>query len=211
MCKNYEVFLEIAGPIAMFTRPDTGSAPVSYPAPTYSALKGIFESVARYESAYVKPTKVELCRPIKFEKYTTNYGGPLRKPEQINKGNSYQLPAVVLIDVCYRLYGKVMEFSPAPRGNNHLHALQEIFLRRLKKGQFYYTPFFGWKEFTPSYVGSFRQETQVKNGINLIIPNMLISPFGNDLTPKNTQIDNNSRYANNVRIENGVLDYEKMR
>jgi len=42
--KNYEVMLEISGPTAMWTRPDTGDAPVSYPAPTYSAVKGIFES-----------------------------------------------------------------------------------------------------------------------------------------------------------------------
>jgi len=61
MDKKYDVFLEIAGPLAMFTRPDTGAAPVSYPAPTYSAAKGIFESIAWYESAYIKPTKVEIC------------------------------------------------------------------------------------------------------------------------------------------------------
>lgn len=202
--------LEIAGPIAMFTRPDTGAAPVSYPAPTYSAAKGIFESIAWYESAYIKPAKVEICQPIRFEKYTTNYGGPLRKGGQIKIGASYQLPAVVLVDVCYRLYGEVVEFANAPKGNNHLHALQSIFLRRLEKGQFYYTPFLGWKEFTPSYAGPFRKETQVENGINLHIPSMLISPFGEDITSKNAQIDNNSRYADNVIIDKGVLDYAKM-
>ncbi|MEK7449696.1 MAG: CRISPR-associated protein Cas5 [Planctomycetota bacterium] len=209
--KKYEVSLEIAGPIAMFTRPDTGAAPVSYPAPTYSATKGIFESVAWYESAYIKPTKVEICHPIRFEKYTTNYGGPLRKGGQIKIGASYQLPAVALIDVCYRLYGEVVDGdTKAAKGKNHLHALQEIFKRRLEKGQFYYTPFLGWKEFTPSYVGSFREKTKVENEVNLVIPSMLISPFVEDITSKNTQIDNNSRYANNVIIDKGVLDYTKM-
>jgi CRISPR-associated protein Cas5d len=208
MDEKHYVSLEIAGPMAMFTRPDSGAAPVSYPTPTYSASKGIFESVAWYRnSAYIKPIKVEICRPIRFQKYTTNYGGPLRKGEQIKKGASYQLPAVVLVDVCYRIYGEVVEFANAPNGNNHLHALQSIFLRRLAKGQFYYTPFLGWKEFTPSYAGFFRKDTQVESGINLVISSMLISPFNSDITPKNTQMDNNSRYAKNVAIENGVLDY----
>ena len=33
--------MEIAGSTAMWTRPDSGDSPVSYPAPTYSACKGI--------------------------------------------------------------------------------------------------------------------------------------------------------------------------
>ena len=43
MAKQYPVSLEISGPTAMWTRPDTGDAPVSYPAPTLSAAKAIFE------------------------------------------------------------------------------------------------------------------------------------------------------------------------
>ena len=58
----YEVQFEIAGPAAMFTRPDTGATPVSYPAPTYSAAKGMFESIARINSAYIKPTKSRFAR-----------------------------------------------------------------------------------------------------------------------------------------------------
>ncbi len=47
MMKPYPVQLEISGPTALWTRPDTGSSPVSYVAPTFSAVKGIFESVLR--------------------------------------------------------------------------------------------------------------------------------------------------------------------
>ncbi|MGA7992375.1 MAG: CRISPR-associated protein Cas5 [Thermoanaerobaculia bacterium] len=35
--------MEVAGPLAMFTRPDTGGTPTSYPLPTWSAAKGILE------------------------------------------------------------------------------------------------------------------------------------------------------------------------
>ena len=49
--KTYEVSLEISGPTAMWTRPDTGDAPVSYPAPSFAAVKGIFESIVWLKSA----------------------------------------------------------------------------------------------------------------------------------------------------------------
>jgi CRISPR-associated Cas5-like protein len=42
---DYTISFEISGATAMWTRPDTGDAPVSYPAPTYSAAKEIFKFV----------------------------------------------------------------------------------------------------------------------------------------------------------------------
>ncbi len=173
----YEVKFEIAGPAAMFTRPDSGAAQVSYPAPTFSAAKGMFEAIARWTSACIRPTMVEICAPIKYHKYTTNYGGPLRKGNQMATGSSYQIPATILIDVCYRIHGVVEEIMQAPEGNNHLHALQDVFNRRLKKGRFYYTPCLGWKEFVPSYAGMFREGTKKQEGINILIPSMLHSVF----------------------------------
>jgi CRISPR-associated Cas5-like protein len=43
--RTYTVSLDVAGPAAIFTRPDSGASFLSYPAPTYSALKAIFECV----------------------------------------------------------------------------------------------------------------------------------------------------------------------
>lgn len=173
----YVVSFEIAGTAAMFTRPDSGAAQVSYPAPTFSAAKGMFEAIARWKSACIRPTKIEICAPIKYHKYTTNYGGPLRKSNQMAQGSSYQIPATILIDVCYRIYGVVEEIAQSPHGNNHLHALQDFFYRRLNKGRFYYTPCLGWKEFVPSYVGAFRECTKKREDINIVIPSMLHSVF----------------------------------
>jgi len=202
MKDEYPVSLEIAGSAAMFTRPDSGAAPISYPAPTYSAAKGIFEAVARYESAYIRPTKVEICAPIRFHKYVTNYGGPLRKANQLTEGSSYQLPATILVDVCYRIYGVAEAVVEAPNGNNHLHALQDIFLRRLKKGQYFYTPCLGWKEFVPSYIGTFRDSTKVERTINQILPSMLHSVFDRPINGRRNPI-----YRQNVEIIEGVLKY----
>lgn len=202
MGKEYPVSFEIAGPSAMFTRPDSGASPISYPAPTYSAAKGMFEAIARLESAYIRPTKAEICLPIRYHKYIINYGGPLRKANQMAKGTSYQIPATILVDVCYRIYGVVKAVSESPNGINHLHALQEIFLRRLKKGQNFYALCLGWSEFVPSYVGPFREDTHVQQTINQILPSMLHSVFDK---PINGLRD--PRYRQDVEILEGVLKY----
>jgi CRISPR-associated protein Cas5d len=199
---TYPVVMEIAGPAAMFTRPDTGGSFVSYPAPTYSAAKGIFESIARLKSAYIRPTKVEICHPIQYHRYATNYRGPLRKGNQLHKDASYQLIAVVLVDVCYCLHGRIEEASAAPLRTNHLHALQEMFERRLTKGQCFAVPCLGWKEFTPSYVGPRRESTKADESITLKIPSMLHSVFDQPVSGKWQP-----RYIQNARIEKGVMEY----
>jgi CRISPR-associated protein Cas5d len=203
MSGNYSVEFEIAGPAAMFTRPDTGAAPVSYPAPTLSAARGMFEAVARWKSAFIRPTKVEICAPIRFHRYVTNYRGPLREP--IKFSSSYQLVATILVDVCYRVYGVVEQVAEAPHDFNHLHALQEVFLRRLAKGQCHYVPCLGWKEFVPSYFGRRRPGTQVDPGLKdstITVPSMLWSVFaGPGVNTKKVE------FRQNVMIRQGVLHY----
>jgi len=202
--KRYEVVFEVEGTSAMFTRPDTGASFVSYPAPTFSAAKGLFESVARVKSAYIKPLRTEICRPLRYEKYATNYGGPFRKRVQITKNASYQHMAMILTNVCYRIYGEILRCGEEPEGVNSRHALQEMFMRRLAKGQFWHTPCLGWKEFVPFYMGPLRSETKVESSINEVIPSMLISPFD---APVNGQLI--AKYAQNVKIEQGVLRYDQ--
>lgn len=167
----YQVALEVAGHLAMFSRPDTGGAPTSYPAPTWSAAKSIFESVTFFRDgrAWINPTKVEICRRVgevgghvRFQRYTTNYGGPLRKASLFRKGmspggSSMQLSATMLVDVCYRLHGEVI----GPRsvgGVNAKHYLQDLFNRRIvwrnpNKGGCHRTPALGWSECSCSYWG----------------------------------------------------------
>lgn len=186
---KYSVEFEIAGPAAMFSRPDTGAAPVSYPVPTWSACKAMFESVARgffsegkQPAAFFCPTEVEIWRPVRFERYVTNYRGPLRKSDQIKKNASYQLQATILTDVCYRVRGACSRIPETlDLSGNAPHALQDMFNRRLRQGASKYTPCLGWKEFLPKYFGPFRehdQETdspQLQSDLNLSLPGFLLS------------------------------------
>lgn len=208
--KPYQVELEIAGSTAMWTRPDTGDCPVSYPAPTYSAVKGIFESVLWGPAIEVVPFKVEICKPLHFHSYATNYNGPLKKS---GTEGSYQFLATVLTDVCYRMYAHVYpgrdkdalsERARAWDGKTTSpgHAYAAIFDRRLSRGQWFALPCLGWKEFTPSYIGLFRTETKVQDDINTVLPSMLRQVFEDGC---NTPL--RFTYDQNVKIESGVLHY----
>ncbi len=211
----YNIEMEIAGVSAMWTRPDTGDSPVSYPAPTYSAVKAIFESVLWGPAIEVIPTKTEICAPVQFHTWYTNYGGPLRKDQNIKNGDSYQLCATILIDVCYRLYAKVVPFSRKEDLPQHAiewdskttspgHAYQALFNRRLSRGQCYSIPVLGWREFTPSYFGVFRAETKPVDSFSTTIPSMLRKVFSGGYKSPVKYV-----YDTDVEIENGVLRYWK--
>lgn len=219
---RYSIEFEIAGPAAMFARPDTGAAPISYPVPTWSACKAMFESVVRgffdngeQPAAFFCPTKIEIWKPIRFEKYVFNYRGPLRKLSEIDPsnrgGNSYQLPATILADVCYRIYGECISLPPEKQASvNAAHALQEMFQRRIKRGYSKYTPCLGWKEFLPTYFGEFRQavdetpECSIKQtDIDLWIPGLLHSVWD---APVNGSYNPAFR---KVHINKGVLTFCK--
>jgi CRISPR-associated protein Cas5d len=225
--KEYNVKFEVSGSAAMFTRPDTGGTPTSYPVPTWSAVKGLFESIAFFSdgSAWICPTRVEVCRRVgefggrvHFQRYTTNYGGPLRKPKLFNEGitsggSSMQVFATILSDVCYRLHGVAVS-SAWKKENNPRHHLQELFNRRLKRGQCFRTPCLGWSEFTCSYWGPFRDGiTEVDVDLGLEIPAMLLSvwdsPNAGRYDPQFTQgLRNEHReLIKPLAIENGELRY----
>jgi len=186
----------------MWTRPDTGSSPVSYVAPTYSAAKGIFEAILRWKSVNVRPTRVEICRPVQFHRYTTNYGGPLRASDAIVKGASFQFYAVVLVNVCYRLYAEVDFNGHHETTTSPPHAYHEAFNRALERGQWFYTPCLGWKEFAPDYVGTFRSETRIFADENHDLPTMLRMVFDQ---PQAGRIK--PTFSRKLRVENGVLVY----
>ncbi|MDL2317168.1 CRISPR-associated protein Cas5 [Desulfovibrio sp. OttesenSCG-928-A18] len=210
----YPIAMEISGSTAMWTRPDTGDCPVSYPAPTYSAVKALFESILWGPAVEIVPVRVELCTSVQYHSYVTNYGGPLRKNTVIKSDNNYQLFATVLIDVCYKLYARVgpsRQKDNLPKNARQWdkkttspgHAYQAIFTRRLERGQCRSIPALGWREFTPSYYGPLRAETRTLSEMpSIAIPSMLreVFPHGYDSAVS-------FMYDQHVSIENGCLTY----
>ena len=115
--RTYAVKLECSGPLAMYARPDTGGHPTSYPAPTWSATKGILKLIAFLSQgeAWFYPTCVQICRRVgspggwvSFQPYAFNYGGPLRKRLSVKNGTRMQVFAMVVASPCYRIYAEVV-------------------------------------------------------------------------------------------------------
>jgi CRISPR-associated protein Cas5d len=202
--RPYHVAVEIAGPAAIWVRPDSGASFTTYPAPTFSAAQGILDCVARWKTAYLEPQSVEICAPIQTLRYATNYGGPLRHPKNFAGATGYQLYSTILIDVIYKIHAVARESGRAPGGNNQLHAVQELFERRLKQGKLYRTPCLGWSEFTPRYFGPLRESTRACTDLSMEIPSMLHRVFDH---PQGGRYSPEYRQA--VKIEEGVLLFAK--
>lgn len=202
--KTYEIQIEIAGPTAIWTRPDTGDSPGTYPVPTRPAAKGIFEAILWNPAIRVSPTRAEICAPIIYHSYATNYGGPLRKSDQIRKDCNYQMFATVLVNVRYRLYADLHldSHSDLPpkivqwlaRTRSPCHAFRDIFERRLRSGRCHHVPSLGWREFAPSYLGA-PSDTPTQTDINLSLPTMP------------DWIRGRPSYAQGLAINAGVLHY----
>jgi CRISPR-associated protein Cas5d len=208
--KDYRVRLEISGPVALWSRPDTMPNPVSYVAPTFSAAKGIFESILRWKSVNIRPLRCEICAPVQFHRYAFNYRGPLRKSKHIAQGASLQIFAQVLINVCYRLHANIdWNRSPdgkasSPDGACSPHAYVDQFEARIERGRWFYTPSLGWKEFVPDYVGAFRAQTSVCATENHTLPTFLKTVFDKDQCGQRGR----ERYLRNVEVRNGILEYQ---
>jgi CRISPR-associated protein Cas5d len=206
----YLIEFEVSGPLAMYARPDTGGSPTSYPAPPWSAAKGLLESIAFLSGgeAWFHPTHLEICRPtgskggaISFQRYTTNYGGPLRKDLNVKNGTGMQVFATVVANVCYRIHAEIRG-ARGEKGRNPPHYLQDLFNRRIKQGRCHKTPALGWSEFTCDYWGPLRPEWEIDDALTVEIPSMLSSVW--DRPHAGGYI---SRFAQDIRIEHGVLTY----
>jgi len=165
-----------------------------------------------YSAFPVSPRKCEICAPVQFHRYAFNYGGPLRKSDQIKNRTSLQIFAEVLINVCYRLSatvdwnrGRNGEPAVSPDGQFSPHAYTDTFQRRLEQGRWFYTPCLGWKEFVPDYIGPFRQKTFVCVTENHVIPVFLEMVFDR---PQNG-VRGRESYLRAVEVKKGILDYKQ--
>jgi CRISPR-associated protein Cas5d len=165
--------LETWGDFACFSRPDVGKVERwSYPCPTPSAVRGIFDAI------YVKPsefrwqvTRVELLSPPEYVPLRRNevkdrmsvndvrkWMSGKEEPEPLwadgdkdllgtdMKGRT-QRQTMALRQVAYRLHARIV---PWPGFESQQAAFDEQFVRRASQGKCFQQPYFGCREF-PAY------------------------------------------------------------
>lgn len=200
MDKDYSVSVEVEAPFAMFADRTSGSESVSYPAPPFSAAKGILESILFLKNAVVIPTKVHICRPTRFVNVGYNSTSThARKDNLIKGGFALQMRELALFRPVFQIFARV-ESATTPI--NHAHSYQEQFDRRLERGQSWRRPCLGRSDFPCTYVGPLRTEMVPCPEVNHFLPTFLHHPFD-----KNQNGQLSERSVQNVVIQDGVLIY----
>lgn len=171
--------LKVWGDFACFTRPEMKVERVSYDVITPSAARAVFEAILWKPEIRWTVTKIEVLRPIKWISVRRNEVSFLEGSsdgyfvddvdDQGKLKYRQQRAGLFLRDVAYRLhaqfevvdgskhvhhYPKLRDrFSPEPEESQPEHPAKylSMFQRRAKKGQCFWQPYLGCREFSAHF------------------------------------------------------------
>lgn len=141
--------IEIWGGYACFSRPELKVERVSYDVITPSAARGIMDAVCWKPAIRWIIDEIRVCNPIKFENIRRN-----EVNSKASAGRSYiasnddraQRASMVLKDVRYVVTAH-FEMTEKAMARDNEGKFAEMVRRRLRKGQYYYKPCLGVREF----------------------------------------------------------------
>jgi len=186
--------LEVWGDFACFSRPELKVERFSYPAPTPSAVRGIFEAI------YCKPkefrwqvTKIEILTPIAYialrrnevkEKINvsavakwmngTQQAEPIWADGTGDEKGRTQRQTMALRNVRYRVHAAI---EPWPGFEAQMAGLEAQFRRRAAQGKCFYQPYFGCREFVAFFQLIEAAESTAPAAVNLDLGWMLYDVF----------------------------------
>ncbi|MGP4974410.1 MULTISPECIES: type I-C CRISPR-associated protein Cas5c [Psychrobacter] len=157
--------IEVWGDFALFTRPEMKVERVSYPVITPSACRAIFEAILWKPAIEWQIKRVEILSPVKWLSVRRNEVGTklsTRNAQSMMNGksksdyaiiiddNRQQRASLLLKDVRYRIYADLSMTDKAGKADNRVKFVQ-MFERRAKKGQCFYQPYLGCREFSAHF------------------------------------------------------------
>lgn len=142
-----------SGPLACFTRPELKVERVSYPVMTPSAARGILEAVLWKPAIAWRIERIKVLRPIRFTSFRRNEVGS-RVPSFKNTPpaefyadkDRQQRNTVALANVDYAIEAHFV-LTPRAGAEDTVRKFEEMFERRVEKGQHFHQPYFGCREF----------------------------------------------------------------
>ncbi len=143
--------LEVWGDYALFTRVERKEEPVSYDVLTPSAARGIVEAIYWHPGLVWKIQRIFVLSPIQFmkiqrDKVIEKLSWENVEEEVQGQKNNQQQSITVLQNIHYVIEAKFQMTDQAAPSDNP-KKFYGIITRRMKKGQCYHEPYFGWKEF----------------------------------------------------------------
>jgi len=168
MPMSFGVKIKVWGDYACFTRPEMKVERVSYDVITPSAARAVIEAIYWKPSIRWVIDKITVLNPVKFDNIRRNEVksklsiSPSAIDKAMNEGkrlefliddpnnpnNRQQRAAMVLRDVCYVIEA---HFEPVNDDGKNIGKHLDMFNRRAKKGQCFYQPYLGTREFSSAF------------------------------------------------------------
>ena len=207
----YGIKLEVWGDYALFTRPELKVERYSYDVMTPSAARGILEAIFWKPAIKYVIDRIEVLNEIKTVNVRRNevkskipHGSVKQVMEGSKKEQLYlatsddiaQRASVILKEVRYVIYAHFELTDKAGEGDNH-GKFSDIIRRRIGKGQCFYNPYFGAKEFTLNFRHYETKRESFYQGVEKDLGIMLYDlDYGEEIKP----------YYFKAVMKNGVID-----
>lgn len=156
--------VEVWGDFACFSRPEMKVERFSYPCPTPSAARGIFEAIYFKPQFYWQVSKVELLETPTFLALRRNEVGTVTSVANVKKwmkgstdptplladdpSQRQQRQTIAIRNPHYRLHAQII---PRPEFSGQTKSYNDQFERRAKCGKVFQQPYFGCREFIAYY------------------------------------------------------------
>lgn len=151
------VSAKFSGDYALFTRPEGKVERVSYPIMTPSAARGALEAILWKPEFHYRIRSITALKKPKFYSILRNEVGRkayitskfMKEPENRYTDEMRQLRhSLVLKDVSYIVDATIVVYSDTPQ---KIIKYDQMFKRRLSKGQCFHRPYLGTREFSAHF------------------------------------------------------------
>src|SRR5579884_2291922 len=143
------VEVSVWGKFACFTRPEMKVERVSYEVMTPSAARGVIDAVLWNPAIRWRVHEIHVLAPIRWASFRRNEVNSRASPRAgvlVVDEDRTQRSTVALRDVDYGLVAS-FEMTPAAEADDNVKKFEEMFARRLSRGQQGHQPYLGCREF----------------------------------------------------------------
>ncbi len=145
--------IKVWGEHACFTRPEMKVERVSYDVMTPSAARGILEAILWKPAIRWHITQIDVLNPIRWTSVRRNEVGSVMSPRAKDlyiEDQRQQRAGLLLKDVAYVIHS-FFEMTAKAGAEDNIKKFEEMFSRRLEKGQCFHRPYLGCREFAANF------------------------------------------------------------
>jgi CRISPR-associated protein Cas5d len=151
--KSRTFYLKVWSDNACFTRPEMKVERVSYDVMTPSAARGVLEAILWKPAIFWQVEQIDVLQPIRWESVRRNEVGAMMSPRSDGlfiEEQRQQRAGLFLRDVAYTIHAHFRMTDKAGTEDN-VTKFQEMFVRRVAKGQCFNRPYLGCREFSAHF------------------------------------------------------------